>query len=158
MELNSFVTARIRRMGEGNIFSLCVSLCGGGGVPTLDREEGTYLGLDRGGVPTLDGGRGTYLGQGRGYLPWTGEGGTYLGQGRGYLGYLGWRRGYLPWTEGRSTYIGWGRGGTYLRCWEGYLPWTGGGVPNLDGVDLPTLDGGGGTLDKLCSGWYASCV
>ena len=42
----------------------------GGGVPTLDRGRGTYLGVPLshpdlargGGVPALNGGRGTYLG------------------------------------------------------------------------------------------------
>ena len=57
-------------MGEGNIFSLCVS-------SHLHWRGGGYLGWGEG-VPTLDGGGGTYLGWGRGYLPWIGwEGGTY---------------------------------------------------------------------------------
>ena len=70
--INILITARIRRLGKGNIFSLCVS-------SHLDLGGGTYLGW----------GRGTYLGWERGYLPWMGEGvptldgggGTYLGRG-----------------------------------------------------------------------------
>ena len=64
-------TARIRRMREGNIFTLCVSLHldRGGYLPSQvwTGRGGTYLG---GRVPTLAGG----------YLPWPGRG-TYLGQG-----------------------------------------------------------------------------
>ena len=66
-EANAFITARIRRMTGGYIFTLCVCphrggtyLLGGGGVPTLrSGQGGTYLpgggyllsGLDRK-VPT----------------------------------------------------------------------------------------------------------
>ena len=77
------ITARIRRVTEGNIFTLSTT----GGVPTLDGGQRGYLPWVRGtyheqeegylpwmGVPTLGRGRGTYPGLG---------GGTYPGQGKG---------------------------------------------------------------------------
>ena len=74
-KISGFLPPVFRRNGEGTVFTgVCLSTPGGGGgrVPTLDWEGGTYLGWR---VSTLDGD--TYLGQGHlplmgGYLPWTG--------------------------------------------------------------------------------------
>ena len=102
-----FITARIRRMTGGYIFTLCVS-SRGEGVPTFRVVGG-----------------GTYSGLGGGYLPsqvWVGGGGrgTYLPGGRGCTYSQVWMGGYLL----RS---GWG-GGTYSGLdGGGYLPWQGGG-------------------------------
>ena len=86
-------TARIRRMREGNSFSLSVSSHLGGGVPTFRIVREGYLlsGLDGGGgylpsqvrgggVPTLRSGWG-----GVPTFPGTGGGGTYSGLDGGYL-------------------------------------------------------------------------
>ena len=72
------ITARIRRMGEGTVFSLFVSPhLGGGGTPV--RSGGGYpipglVGVPPGpgmGYPLPDLGQGTPPGPGTGYLPWT---------------------------------------------------------------------------------------
>ena len=59
VHINQIFTARIRRMGEGNIFTLCVNphfdLEGGGGVPHPRSGLGGWYqipGLDRGGTPS----------------------------------------------------------------------------------------------------------
>ena len=152
--------------------SVCLSTCGGRGVPTLDKGLylpgwGTYPCCGEG-VPTFNGGRGAYpgwgvptLGRGKGYLGWTGErvhtlngmgvstldggGGTYLGQGGGgYLPLMGRGSSYLG-QRGRGIYLGQGGGGggTYLG-WgrDTYLGW-GERVPTFDREGVPTLDRGG---------------
>ena len=110
------IAARIRRVGEGTVFSSFVSPHPGGclpgaGVPTLVRGHKPWSG---GGVPTLAR-VGTYLGWGGGAVPTLGRVGvTYPGR-----GYLSWARGYLPWLGGIS--LGGGRVPTLDR-----------GVPTLD--------------------------
>ena len=163
-------------MGEGNIFSLCVSshleggtYLPGRGVPPSQVWTGGYLPSEAGGgVPTFWVGGTPFPGL-DGAVP-TLVGGTYLG--RGYLlgqGVPTLAGGYLPW-QGIPTLVG----GTYLgRGW--YLPWQ--GVPTLAG-GVPTLAGGtylarGGTYlprqggypllqqHSVCllrGGRYASCV
>ena len=95
------VTARIRRMGEGYIFSLCVSPHGRGGT-YLRADWGRYLPSSRlkggggylpssrqVGVPTFQLTGGTYLTANRwGYLPSSWQGGTYLTADRGEWWYL----------------------------------------------------------------------
>ena len=79
-----FVTARIRRMGEGTFFSLSVHTCGGGGYPISGLRWGGYLVPCPGGypVPGLGGIPSPRSGGGGGY-PVSGLGG-YLISGPGY--------------------------------------------------------------------------
>ena len=89
-----FVTARIRRMREGNVFSLFTS--GGGGVPVshnaLQHFPECHGAAGGGTLPGPAGGG--YPGRG---VPWQGKGGTLAG--RGYPGWggtqLGQHREYL---------------------------------------------------------------
>ena len=90
----NFITARIRRMTGGYIFTLCQSIPGGGGCTYSGLGGGTYLprsgwGGGGGWVPTFWVVGGTYfqvwIGGGVPTQVWVG--GTYLGRGRGtYLG------------------------------------------------------------------------
>ena len=148
-----FITARIRRMGEGNVFSL--STFGGGGYPypimlcnifqnAMGQPGGVPHQVQPGGYPGRGGGT---LAGGvpcLGGVPWLG----------GTLARGGTLAGGVPW---------WG-----VPCLGG-VPWPGGtlarGVPWLGG--LPCLGGypgqGGTQLGQhreylLHGGQYASCV
>ena len=159
------ITARIRRMGEGNVFSLFTS----GGVPVSHNvlqhfpechgaAGGVPCQVQPGGVPwpgvpwqggTLAGG-----------VPWLGgtlAGGT-LARGVPWLG--------VPWPGGTLAGGYPGQGGTLARGypgrgvpWPGGLPWPG-GVPWPGVVPWP---GGRTQLGQhreylLHGGRYASCV
>ena len=107
-----FITARIRRMGEGNIFTLCVSphLDGGGGVPH-PRSAWGGVSHPRSGwgypIPGLDGG---------GYPPWPGLDGITPSPQPGLDGVVSHPRSGRGDTHPRS---GWWR---YPQDWMGYPP------------------------------------
>ena len=134
------ITARIRRMGEGNIFSL-FTLAGRGGTPSQ-----TWDGVPcprSGGVPHPRSGWGGY--------PVPGLGGRYPAPGLGWGGYpvpgLGWG---VPCPKS-------GLGGTLSQVWVGEVPCPKsglGGTPSqvwLGGVPHPR-SGWGDTLSQVWVG------
>ena len=136
---SNLITLRIRRMGEGNVFSLFTS--GGGGYPypimlcnisqnTMGQPGGGYPARSRWGGVTLPGPAGGYPVGGGGYPGW---GGTLAG---------GYPVGGYP---GRG-YPGWG-----VPCWGGYP--ARGGYPGRGGTQL-----GQHREYLLHGGQYASCV
>ena len=140
--IQGIFTARIRRMGEGNVFSLFTS-GGGGGVPVSHNALQHFPechGAAGGGYPARSSpaGGGVPWQVQLGGIPWPGG---YPGWGVPWPG--GTLAGGVPWPGG---YPGWG--GTLA----GGVPWPGG-----------TLAGGGTQLGQhreylLHSGRYASCV
>ena len=135
-----FINARIRRMGEGNIFSLCVSSHrrGGGGLPPSQVQVGGW-GYP---FPGPGGGAGARQGQGPTSQVQVGAG-----------AWCGW--GY-PFPRSR-----WG--------WGGGIPsqvQVGGGVGSeaRSPLQVRSQDGGGGgtpyqhSVYLLRDGRYASCV
>ena len=169
-----FITARIRRMGEGTVFSLFVSSHLGGGIP--------QSGL--GGVPHPKSGQGVphpRSGWGEGYPSQVWPGGypiPGLGRGGGTPSQVWMREGYPPdqvWMGYPQTWdgvppgpgmgyppdLGWG---TFPGPGMGYLPWTWDGYHPGPEMGYPLEPGMGYTPNLghsehlLHGGQYASCI